>query len=190
MIAAAEIARSVAGAWRLARLDPAGIRLFEDSLEAFWRSFWAAAVVAPGYFYVVSFRIEAATDDTFHSIAVELIAYAIGWVAFPVAAHYLTQALNCGERYLLYITAYNWSAAIQVGVNVVLVFAIDSGLLPEGIATFVIFGAVFLLWFYQYFIARTALGISAAPAIALVASDELIGQALSLAVSYAHRAAG
>lgn len=189
MIGSAELARSIAGAWQLARFDPAGIRLFEDSLPAFWRSFWAAAVVAPGYFYAVSFRAEQGSDTTFHAVLIEIIADVIGWTAFPVAAHFLTDALHCGQRYLLYIVAYNWSSVIQVVANVLLVFVIQAELVPDEAVTYVVLGVVFVLWCYQYFIARTALGIGMAQAVALVATDELIGQALSMAVNFAHHSA-
>ena len=41
------VIRSIYGAWRLALLDPSGLNWFDVSIEGFWRSFFAAAIVAP-----------------------------------------------------------------------------------------------------------------------------------------------
>ena len=44
-----EILSAIYGAWALFKLDPRGLELFEDSVPAFWRSFFAAVIVAPGF---------------------------------------------------------------------------------------------------------------------------------------------
>ena len=44
-----EIVASLYGAWRLMRLDPTGMTYFNLSADGFWRSFFAAVIVAPAY---------------------------------------------------------------------------------------------------------------------------------------------
>src|SRR5262245_44588161 len=144
MISLGEIVRSVMGAWRLARLDPAGMGYFDTSIAGFWRSFWAAAVVAPPYFFLVSFRVSAAHDGPFHAWLAEILAYLIGWTAFPVAALYLTEVFDRGKRYVPYIVAYNWAAVIQVAVDFTATLAVSlfmgPDLVPAEIRTAVLFG--------------------------------------------------
>ena len=48
-----EIGRSLYGAWRLLLLDPTGVQWFELSIAGFWRSFFAAALIAPVYVIMV-----------------------------------------------------------------------------------------------------------------------------------------
>ncbi len=190
MITTAEIVRSVAGVWRLARRDPTGFAMLDDSMRGFWRSFWAAAIVAPGYFYITWARLQTAQDDSLHAILVEIAAYAVGWMAYPVAAHYLTEALNCGERYVLYIVAYNWAAVIQIAAYVVATMVAESEVLPDDVGWAFVFCVTLLVWVYQFYIARTALRIAPGTAAALVACDVLINLALNVGMDYVHRAGG
>ena len=42
-----EIAYGIYGAWRLARLDVTGMEVFDRTVAGFWKSFFAAVLVAP-----------------------------------------------------------------------------------------------------------------------------------------------
>ena len=53
MINFAEVKRSIFGAWLLARFDQSGLLFFENSLGAFWRSYWAALLAAPLYITLI-----------------------------------------------------------------------------------------------------------------------------------------
>jgi hypothetical protein len=186
MIRPDEVVRGVAGAWRLACFDPAGARFFENTTSAFWRSFWAAVLVAPFYFFIVSPRIDAAADGPLHAMLAELAAYAVGWLAFPVAAHYLAGAWNYGERYLSYIGAYNWFSTVQVAAAVVVVFVARTGDFAD--ETLAVLGMMLTLaiWVYQFFIARVVLGASVLHALVLAAADELISYAIDAALRLVH----
>jgi hypothetical protein len=190
MIRLADIVRAAYGAWRLARLDPAGMNYFDTTIAGFWRSFWAAAVVAPPYFFLVSFRVDGAQDGFVHAWLSEFVAYAIGWTAFPVAALYLTEAFDCGKRYLPYIVAYNWAAIVQVSVDLVATLiawlVLTPDFVPEEVRVVFVIAITAALWFYQYFIARTALNVPGPVAMAIVACDILIGYVLKSAMDYVH----
>ena len=41
------MATSLYGAYRLARADKSGLNYFDASIDGFWRSFFAAVVIAP-----------------------------------------------------------------------------------------------------------------------------------------------
>jgi hypothetical protein len=188
MIQLSDIVRSVMGALRLARLDPAGMHFFDTSIEGFWRSFWAAALLAPPYFYLASFRVEHAAGDGVHAWLVEIIAYAINWTAFQVAALYLTEAFERAGRYVTYIVAYNWAAVVQFGIDfpAALIFLHTDGVVPDEIRVLFVLAVTAVLWFYQFFVARTALDVPGPIAMAIVACDILIGYVLRQAINYLH----
>jgi len=46
---AREMMYALYGAYRLARFDAGGMRYFDASIDGFWRSFFAAVLIAPFY---------------------------------------------------------------------------------------------------------------------------------------------
>ncbi|MGQ0665190.1 MAG: hypothetical protein ACT4P2_16730 [Pseudomonadota bacterium] len=178
MITLREVGFGVFGAWRLARLEPTGMRYFDTSIDGFWRSFFAALVVAPGYLVVMLLR-HAAQPVAAHPVRVallEAIGYAIGWTLYPLVAFYLCRAFDVGGRYLGYIVAYNWANVIQAAIYVPAV--IVGGLLVSGPGLLLGLAVMVAILYYQYFIARAALGVGAAVALVFVAVDFATGMAL------------
>jgi hypothetical protein len=173
MISGAEVANALTGAWRLANRDRGGMRYFDASLGGFWRSFYAAALCAPGYALIVWERLadRLAPDGALHAVLVEGIVYVIGWVAFPLAAYYLVEALDRGRQYLGYIVAYNWANVLQVALYVVAVLVISTGLTPQPLEGALALGITLAVLLYQFYIARIALDLPALPASAMVALD-------------------
>jgi hypothetical protein len=174
----AEVARSLFGAWRLAWLDPSGMGYFNLSVEGFWRSFFAAVLVAPGYALLVAqefFAREEAVSPIW-ALLVESLAYLVGWAAFPVAAVFLTRLLGLSRNYVPLIVAANWASVIQIGGFLA---AIALGLvLPPlgGLAVMLATGAIL---FYQWFVIRTTLATTGGIAIAFVLVDLLLTSAVS-----------
>lgn len=169
MITAEEVTRSIHGAWRLARLDANGMRSFDGTEGAFWRSFFAAVLLLPAYVLLNSIGETGAPSEAGlgRLFAVEAIAYVIGWTAFPLAAFYAVGLMDRGERYFAYVTAYNWAQIIEMGLFlIVALVGVSLGADGPSLALrYFAFGAVLV---YEWFIARTALNISAALAVGLV----------------------
>ena len=115
MITVRETSVAIFGAWRLAHFDAGGLRFFENTVEAFWRSFFAAVIVLPFYAMLLQLRYEtgAVGAGVARFAAVEMIAYVIAWLAFPLAMASVAAILDREERYLGYIVAYNWAAVLQ-----------------------------------------------------------------------------
>ena len=115
MITTREAATALYGAYRLARVDEHGMDFFDTSIEGFWRSFYAAALVAPLYVILMVTRFQAGDVQAsgLQFVAVEMIAYVTSWVAFPVVAAYLAPMVQRDHRYLRYIVAYNWASVLQ-----------------------------------------------------------------------------
>ena len=55
MIDREEINRAMRGSWALALSDPDGLQYFENSFDAFWRSFQVILIVVPVYLLMMSF---------------------------------------------------------------------------------------------------------------------------------------
>ena len=188
MLTAIEITRSVYGAWRLAHADPAGMQFFDTTVEGFWRSFRLAPLVLPAYLLMLwigrttmTVGIGAPAAGSWIAItAIDVIAYAISWLAFPLAAYYLAETLDREREYFGYIVAFNWSSAVvQVGVSLPVAAITGLSLLPPPVDVLLQFGVVAALLAYSWFIAKTALRIGGLAAGGLVVLEVLISLLIS-----------
>jgi len=173
----AEIAVALFGAWRLAHLDKSGLGYFGESNEAFWKSFFAAVLIAPGYAILIAIHLSGrpVQVDWISLLAIEGLIYAIAWVAFPLAAYHIVEALGQGARYRRYIVAYNWSQTIQLAARLPVALIVVLEVLPAGFSGFLDLAIFLLLLGYSWFIARTALEISGLQAAMLVFVDLVLG---------------
>jgi hypothetical protein len=176
----AEVLRSLYGAWRLARADVTGMHHFNLSVEGFWRSFFAAIIVAPGYALLVVQRTldREEGSELGSTVVVESIAYLAAWAVFPLAAVVLTQLLGLGRHYVELIVAVNWSAVLQIAAFLAAVAL--SLILPEGLGALLLAIVTATLMLYQWFVMRTALQTTGGVALALVLVDLLLSAVINL----------
>ena len=85
MISAQQTFTALYGAYRLARLDTGGMKFFDQTIDGFWRSFYAAVIVAPLFilFLAVSYDPEKIAAGPVRYIIIEGIAYPV----YPVYTH-------------------------------------------------------------------------------------------------------
>lgn len=193
MASAAEIVRALYGAWRLARFDPQGLRFFDLSTRGFWASFTAAFVVLPLYALMIGLRYVEGIESgpLWRLAAIKGLAFAISWLAFPVAVAPLVDALNRGRRYIAFVVAYNWAGCIQNALFLVLIVLSDLGAFPGTVGNLILTATFFAVVGYLWFVAKTALEVSALVAAAVVALDFMIGMLIdSLADAMLLRGAG
>jgi hypothetical protein len=176
----AEVYRSLYGAYRLARLDPRGMLLFNLTFEGFWRSFFAAVLVAPAYAILIAERLAGREEtlDLGRVILVQGGAYVLSWAAFPIAAIVLTRMLGLGSHYSALIIAANWAAVLQVGVFFAAL--VVSLVLSNGLGNFLLMVVTFAILFYQWFIFRTALETTGGTALALLMVDLILNTAINV----------
>ena len=173
MITPGEISRSIFGAWLLARFNRGGLNFFENTVDGFWRSFWAAAIVLPAYAILLTLRQSEATigvgaGTTFF---VHSIAYVIGWIAFPFAMFYAAQIFNRSQWYCRYIVAYNWGSVVQITLMLIIGLAAASGILSSTIGAMVTVASILFILIYKGFIAHVALQTTVPGAAAIVFLD-------------------
>ena len=166
----AEIISSFFGAWRLFRIDPDAMRWFNTSMDGFWRSFFAAFLALPSFAFAFAFHI-AETDgapEPAAAIVLGAIAYAAGWIVFPIVAAIVVQPMGYGHHYVPYIVAHNWAGALVAQAYLAVEILIRVGIFAGELGGFVaIILFVATLW-YGWSVARVALATSASLAVALV----------------------
>lgn len=172
-----EILKALYGAYRLARFDAGGMQFFDASIPGFWKSFFAAVIVAPLFFLllIMRFSVETGELSAFRYFSVEAIAYVIRWVAFPLLMVSIAKMLDRDEKYLGFIVAYNWASVIQSTLFLSAAILTLGGAVPPtagGFLSLVILSAVL---FYAWFVTRTALDVPGGTAAALVGFEFLLG---------------
>lgn len=172
MITAAEIAAGVTGAFRLARRDPGGLACFDASPHGFWRSFWAAALVAPAFIIIDLLAGTLNADTSFHTLAIMLIGYIIDWTLFPVVMILIADSLGKWPLYTRYIVAYNWSAAAQMAV--LFPVAILAVMSPNHATMLLAQAATIILLVYRAYVAHVALAVPVGTAAGIVLMDVLL----------------
>lgn len=177
-----EIARYLQGAWELARGDARGIGKLDLSLEGFWGSFAAAVVAAPAYVLVLleQYAYVGWPRNVGGTIVAEAVAYACGWIVFPLAAILLVRLLDLGHRYVPLIVAMNWSSVLQITLYALVVLV--SYVLPRELRTLLLFSTTIAVLVYQWFVVRSALQTTSGIAFGLVVIDVLLSMATSRAI--------
>ncbi len=173
-----DIVYGIYGALRLARLDSGAMSYFERTPAGFWKSFFAAAIVAPGFVIIIAYELGQVEIEleagALRVFLIETLAYVLGWVAFPVMVHQICEATGKRDAYIGYIVAFNWSKVIQMAVLLPSIGLIALGT-PSGDGGWLLRLAVsFLILFYEWFITRTALGVTAMGAAGFVVLDFVI----------------
>ncbi len=175
MISRAEFGAALAGVRGLLRLDAKALALFNATHDGFWRSFWAAAIMAPFALIALVREADAVPPDSlWRFVAFQVIAYAVGWLAYPLVMVRIADLLGRRDRYFQYMVAYNWFhvAWAVLGGPIMLLGVI--GVIPpmgEGVLNLVV---LVVLLGYEWFITRHALKVEAGTAAALVIIDLLL----------------
>lgn len=162
-----EVLYRLYGALRLARFDSGGVQYFDEAPEPALRSFFAAALVAPAYFFsgmLVPAEMAAEQDAGFLMLIAELFIYSLSWTVFPVVAFHICQTIDRERAYYRFLAANNWAKVVTYHLGLVLFALLASGALPPGFAALLgLAGGGYLIG-YSWFIARACLNISPAAA--------------------------
>jgi hypothetical protein len=169
---ARDIAAALYGAYRLARFDVSGHKFFDISNAGFWRSFYAAVLIAPFYFVLLNLRLAEFSDvPAIRFFALESIAYVIAWVAFPLLMASLVRQIKVDHNYIRFIVAYNWSAVLQNALFLPIEIFAMAGILPTDAANLLGLMALVTIVIYIWFVTRTALDVTGSMAAGIVGID-------------------
>lgn len=182
---AAYISVGLSGAVRLVRLDTQALAYFGDTAADFWRSFLAAAVVAPLFLlYLVIRFFESETGGSFPTyLFAQMLAYAIAWLAFPLVMLYAAPVLQKEDRMVRYLVAYNWLSLIQNGVYLPVVMLGITDTLAQGLSNFLALIALIWVLGMTLFVTRKALEVPFGMAAGIVVMDLLLGVLIEVLTS-------
>lgn len=177
MISAREIVYGVYGAYRLCRFDAQGLAYFNASREGFWRSFFAAVLVAPAAFLITALHVDKAAIHAgpLRIALIEGLAYVILVFAYPVTVFPLCRLLDREANYITYVIAYNWAGVIQMLLVLPFALLAASGVLPSTVANLAWLAVNGVTLAMLWYIAKAALRVPAGMAVALVTIDLVIG---------------
>jgi hypothetical protein len=173
MMTADEFARGARAGIELLRLNKAGFARFDGTNEAALRSFWIAPLGLPSSLLATFLVRESplAESDPLLFGMLQTVVYAIGWMAYPVAAHALAGMLGRGAPYARYLTGYNW---LNLYLNLASSIAASLLALAGAPVGAVVLASVALLVVYvgyAFFAARAGLGLEPHQVVGFVILD-------------------
>jgi hypothetical protein len=173
MLSTREASNALFGAYRLARYDAGGLLYFNTTITGFWRSFYAAVIIAPPYVLLILLQYSANVEPTpfFGFLAVKTVSYIAGWFAYPLLMFYVSQSMRREHLYMRYIIAYNWAAVLQNGVILPIFILATAGILPNDAAAFLSLIAFIAILTYSWFIAYKGLNIPGLSASGVVVAE-------------------
>ena len=173
---AKEIAKILHGFFLIIKLDNRFINSFHNNEKYFWKSFYAALLVAPlqiFYEWGIYIKLEE-KPSLIRIIPIETLEYIILWFFFPLVMTYVIKAINREEKYFKYIITYNW---FQMGLSITIMpFIILSifNFIPLTIGT-LFETLIFIAYiFYNVFIAREIFKLTNGPSFSIVLIDILL----------------
>ena len=177
---AREIVGGVYGAYRLARLDPAGMAYFDLSRAGMVHRFFA---------YVLAFPVLALERVTYTNITelpeslatilvIQILGYIILCLIFPLFAYWVARLIDAEERYPALLVSYNWAVAIQAAALLIPITLGAAAWVPEPVASGIGTVISILLFVYVWYVIRTAFQISGFGAAGMLFADVILTQIL------------
>lgn len=179
-----DAANGMFGAWRLLHFDRTGLQYFGTTPKAFWNSFWAAAIVVPGeaigaLLLGSADQPEVNAADPLHALFAFIALYTVFWLLFPLLMSAVTETMQRGERFVLFIVAWNWARVVRLVIllpAVVIVAAEGTSTPSWGAAIYL--AAMAFSFVYAGFVARVSLNITRISAGMVVAVEVGLSAAL------------
>jgi hypothetical protein len=111
--------------------------------------------------------------------AAETIHWVISWAAFPLLVLPIVDWLQRGDRFLRFMTAYNWSQVPQTIVFAAVALLGGAGIFSANamLSVDLILGIATLV--YEWYIARVALALSSGRAALIILADVVLAVVLT-----------
>jgi len=169
-----EASHGLFGAWRLLHLDRSALQHFRTDSIGFWNSFWAAAIVLPAIALETLLLSvdEAGPADSSGGpldVLIYLQIFVIAWLLFPLVMAGVTDSINRGERFVVFVVAWNWSNIVRIAIVLpsVVIFAAE-GVDTPGWGAVLYLAAQLATLVYAWSVARIALDVPPMTAVMVV----------------------
>jgi len=182
------VSAALLAAWRLARLDATAMGLFDLTVAGFWRSFGAILVAAPAFIFITALEnhLLVSAGRELPPAFLNVADYVLGWIVFPLVMLAVCKFLGLGMRYASYIIAINWARVLIIGLFVVVYAILVIPMLGVTLGAIAWLTAWAGVLYYQWFIAKTALGVPTGTAIAIVILQNVLDVAVEAGVFLAY----
>lgn len=182
MVTMRELSVALYGVWRFATLDRTAVQFFDNTPDAFWKSFNAAWLALPAYalLVLISFTQHPVEAGPIRILSIEVISYVIGWVLFPLVIIAFTDITRSTQKYFRFIAAWNWAIVPQAYFFLCVSAFSASGTVPDNLGGLISLVATLPIFFYQGFIAKTSLDVTVPIAVMVVVIDLAIAIGLSM----------
>ena len=164
------------------RLNVVGRNYFNYTVTGFWRSFSAPIIALPVFLGIIYMHAQASQEPTSVEVQLSIFRYVAGWLVYPLVVLVLVRILDRMENYAAYIITNNWFGVAQ-WVLVCLVSAVGQVWGSE-FNNLISIGLLILLVYYDFFIARVVLDLTAGRAALVVFIGVLAGVVLDAAILY------
>ena len=168
-----EIAAGLTGAWGLFLRDAQALTLIDCSPRGAARSFQLAVFLLPVYVFLLALvwaAVWAQLDFTL-LVLVEGLTWVIGWTAIPVIVYWLSGPMNVRDNWFAFVSAYNWSAPIQMAISLIVILMTTIPMFQGAMAFVVFLVATVIRLSYLMYVIKIALDVRTGPAIGLTALD-------------------
>jgi hypothetical protein len=159
------------GVWRLARLDPGGLRYLNRTIEGFWRSFAVIALLLPPQLLLAWLVRDPALVEQLGAgtwLALRGAVFVVAWLAFLGTMAPLSRLLRLSHNYPTYVIAFNWAALLQMAALLPIGLLYGVGLLPQEAGLLLLMLVWLAIMAFDFVIARLALGADALTAAGIV----------------------
>jgi len=174
MLSLSDLIRALVGLKRLLGMRVDAFDVFDASPKGFWASFWVALMVLPVWGLAIVDQMARVADPApIRYVAFQIVGYAIGWLAYPLAMVRISDYLDRWPQFYRYMVAYNWFQLVQAVAWLPLLLAVDAGA-PAGLVALTWLVTHGILITYGWFIARRGLQVDGLTACALVVIDLLL----------------
>lgn len=172
-----EIADALYGTAMLAKQDPGGLHRLDGSVDGFWKSFYAAVLLAPAYALLLWMGRYGEMEgiDLGAVFFVEAVAYVGAWLFWPVLASEICRVLDPKLDVRTYIVACNWSEIWIMLVRFPLLTLLVWGVFSDGLYALISLITLFAVLYYRFLIARQTLPAETPFATGMAVTDLIAG---------------
>lgn len=167
------------GAYRLAWLDKSGLAFLDRTGEGALRSFAVLFFVLPSYALIVLMRGEAGGEDLYAAMALRMLSYVVGWLAYLLLCWQIARRIGRENRYAGFVVAYNWASVLQLGIYLPVEVLFAGQWLPQDAIAAIALIILFASAAYQWFVTKASLEVSGLVAFGFVLTDMLVTKVVS-----------
>lgn len=180
-----EIFSSLRGMWRLLWGDADGLNDLNLTIEGFWRSFFVMVLIMPfvlgsasGTDAILDLNPAATPVDV--GLVGHIFMMVVSWIIMALLMIPILMVLRLSDKYVVFITAWNWRHAIDVLLYLPPALLVGAGILDPQIGAVFLFIGLFAALIYSWWVTKVSLATTGGVAAGVVVVQGISEIILSL----------